>query len=610
VQSDYGEDQLAIIYWHLSDSYQISYGNTRANLFGVTAVPTVEFDGVYEQVGTSQSAYISYTNARLGVETPVEIDSKGVINENGGWVEATFRAVDTVPYGTMTARFVVIEETSTEYPWTAREIASAATVNLSAAGDSVVVSRTFDVAWTVQGELDVIVWLEDTSPLQVVNAQIMPFAYNPSFDSPDFAIEAGYGETTVHSATLSNSGAVPDTFTVTFTQDVLPDGVSTSDWAGDYRELGGSWTTGASVFALDPGEEVELEVRLSDNIGTAKGLALSSLHAQSEGAEEATALGTFATFVDQRSLLIVDDDGGTALEAHLQTALADTGLAARTWDADVLGRPPLSELSSYWAVLWTTGGSDCSQVSQADETAMMGYLDQGGNLYLASNEFLSSHSEATTFITDYLHISSWLDDAGGFSMAGVAGDPISDGMALGQSGGPLPTSWTDSFVLSGADVVFNALGSPRGMRVDENGYRLVFTAFPFENVKTGTSDPSNQKTLVARVLAWFDATTGVEDGGDVVAAKLSLEQNSPNPFNPETAIAFTVPGGSERATLSVYDVNGRLVRVLFDGAVDGSRQIAPWNGRDDAGATMASGVYFARLSANGNESFRKMTLLK
>lgn len=525
-------------------------------------------------------------------------------------MNATFKAVDTVPYGTMTARFVVIEKTSNEYPWTAREVASPATVTLSAAGDSAVFSRSFSVSWAVQGELDVLVFLEDTSPQEIINAQIMPFAYNPTFASPDFAVEAGYGETTVHSATLRNSGAVPDTFTVTFSQDALPDGVDGSDWEASYREVGGSWTTDPSVFALLPGEETDLEVRLVDNIGTTSGMAVSSLHAQSAGAVEATALASFATFVGQRAILLVDDDAGATLETHLETALGDTGLAARVWDAAALGRPSLADLSSYWAVLWTTGGSDCLQLTQQDESVMAGYLDQGGNLYLSSFDFLSSHAAATAFMTDYLHVGSWGVDVGGFMMTGVAGDPISGGMSLGLSGGPVPTAGIDNFVLTGGDAIFSAFSTTRGARFEENGHKLVFTAFPFEDVKTATADPSNQKTLVARIIDWFDASTGVDGGDSAGFAKLSLEQNAPNPFNPKTAIAFTIPGGADRATLEVFSVDGRLVATLHDGPVDSSRHVVSWNGRDDRGAGLASGVYFARLAADGRESFRKMTLLK
>ena len=139
----------------------IPEGNARAAFYDVSGVPTVWFDGVYEQVGTSAYAYQTYTANRLAVPTPVEIESKGIVTQAGGWINAKFKAVDTVPYDSMTARFVVIEETSHDYPWTAREVASPATVTLSAAGDSVVVTRNFDVAWTVAGDLNVVVFLEE-----------------------------------------------------------------------------------------------------------------------------------------------------------------------------------------------------------------------------------------------------------------------------------------------------------------------------------------------------------------------------------------------------------------------------------------------------------------
>lgn len=576
----------------------------------MTGVPTVEFDGVYEQIGTSAAAYQAYTNARLAVPTPVEIESKGIVTQAGGWIQAKFKAVDTVPYDSMTARFVVIEETSHEYPWTAREVASPATITLSAAGDSAEVTRNFNVAWTVQGDLNVVVFLEEASPFEVINAQIMPPAYNPRLASPDHAEDIDYGGTATYNATLTNTGAVPDTITVSFNQDILPDGIGPTDWESAYREAGGVWMTTPSDFVLDSDEQIDLEVRLIDNVGTTKGMALTTLTAVSAGNAEATDVSSFATFVDQVSILLVDDDEGATSETYLETALADTGITARVWDASVLGRPTLEELSSYWAVIWTTAGSGCEQLTQQDETAMAGYLDQGGNLYLSSMDFLSSRTSSTAFISDYLHISSWSNDVGGFMMAGVYGDPISTGMQLGLSGGPLPNANMDSFVLAEGDIVFKALGTTRASKYEEDGHKLVFSVFPFENVKTTTADPSNQRTLISRILSWFQLPTGVEEWGDQGFAKLKLEQNAPNPFNPETSIAFTIPGGSPKATLQVYDLSGRLVATLLDGAVGSDRQIVTWNGRDGRGEGLASGIYFARLAANGEESFRKMTLLK
>jgi hypothetical protein len=93
------------------------------------------------------------------------------------------------------------------------------------------------------------------------------------------------------------------------------------------------------------------------------------------------------------------------------------------------------------------------------------------------------------------------------------------------------------------------------------------------------------------------------------AATTRLEQNSPNPFNPQTAIRFTLDA-RESVTLAVYDVSGRLVRTLVSGTRNVGAHSVTWDGRDNAGATVGSGVYFYRLDAGKFSATRKMILLK
>ena len=100
-------------------------------------------------------------------------------------------------------------------------------------------------------------------------------------------------------------------------------------------------------------------------------------------------------------------------------------------------------------------------------------------------------------------------------------------------------------------------------------------------------------------------------GSDVVLPPaLSLEQNRPNPFNPRTRLSFTVPRGGAHVTLTVHDIAGRKLRTLLDRVMPAGSARAAWDGRDSRGSTMTSGVYFARLSAGGETTFCKMTLLK
>jgi len=83
----------------------------------------------------------------------------------------------------------------------------------------------------------------------------------------------------------------------------------------------------------------------------------------------------------------------------------------------------------------------------------------------------------------------------------------------------------------------------------------------------------------------------------------------PNPFNPTTSVAFALPEPT-RVAISIYDVGGRLVRALTDEAYAAGRHSVPWDGRNDRGEDVTSGIYFFRFEAAGRSSVGKMTLLK
>ena len=89
-----------------------------------------------------------------------------------------------------------------------------------------------------------------------------------------------------------------------------------------------------------------------------------------------------------------------------------------------------------------------------------------------------------------------------------------------------------------------------------------------------------------------------------------LFQNVPNPFNPMTTISYAVPDGGGHITVEVYDVNGRHVRTLVDEYQGAGAQSVEWNGTDDNGTQMVTGVYFYRMAGPGIEASRKMLLLK
>ena len=88
-----------------------------------------------------------------------------------------------------------------------------------------------------------------------------------------------------------------------------------------------------------------------------------------------------------------------------------------------------------------------------------------------------------------------------------------------------------------------------------------------------------------------------------------LDANSPNPFNPVTAIRFALPAPMW-AELTIYNLLGQQVRVLRSGLLEAGVHHATWDGADSRGYDLATGVYFARLRAGSRSQVRKMLLLR
>ncbi len=92
----------------------------------------------------------------------------------------------------------------------------------------------------------------------------------------------------------------------------------------------------------------------------------------------------------------------------------------------------------------------------------------------------------------------------------------------------------------------------------------------------------------------------------------SLNQNYPNPFNPETTIDFAIPPGSGTVPvkLSIYNAIGQRIKVLVDDKMNPGFYSVVWDGRDDIGKVLASGVYFYRMEIVGFPQTRKLILMR
>jgi hypothetical protein len=105
------------------------------------------------------------------------------------------------------------------------------------------------------------------------------------------------------------------------------------------------------------------------------------------------------------------------------------------------------------------------------------------------------------------------------------------------------------------------------------------------------------------------ATTSAGDVKDGLPRTFELSDNYPNPFNPSTMINYGVPKNGT-VSLIVYNILGQRVRTLVNAPMTAGRYSIAWDGRNEAGSVLSSGVYFYRLQAGATALVKKMLLLK
>jgi len=126
-----------------------------------------------------------------------------------------------------------------------------------------------------------------------------------------------------------------------------------------------------------------------------------------------------------------------------------------------------------------------------------------------------------------------------------------------------------------------------------------YTYYITATYEEGESAPSN--TFSANALSDSDEM--------IVSIPTKLQGNYPNPFNPSTTIAFDL-ARTGHVALDIYNIKGQKVRSLVNNVMEAGQHTVVWNGADDVGHSVSSGVYFYRMTTVGHSQLKKMLLLK
>jgi tRNA-binding EMAP/Myf-like protein len=134
------------------------------------------------------------------------------------------------------------------------------------------------------------------------------------------------------------------------------------------------------------------------------------------------------------------------------------------------------------------------------------------------------------------------------------------------------------------------------------------------------SEQGNRGEMIVEIVAAAEAFTFTNLTGSMSLTKrlsssedrpelLELSQNIPNPFNPSTTIHYTIPQ-SMNVTLVIYSSHGQKIKTLVEGIMQPGSYNTKWNGTNESGEPVASGVYFYTLTSGHSQISKRMTLTR
>jgi len=330
-------------------------------------------------------------------------------------------------------------------------------------------------------------------------------------------------------------------------------------------------------------------------------------------------------------VLLVNDDPGGAFANYYTSALDSLGLKAYVWTQRDRGVAKTSALALFKKnlLIWYTGNTTGQTLSPAERDSLVAYLDHGGRLFLTGQN-IAEGLQGTAFLRDRLHV-SFVRNINDALCHGVQTDVIGRGLkniaTAGARGANNQTSrdllQPDS-VASVSIVYDTTQGTVAGVRVEDpaNHSKLVFFGFGFEAVNPGQFPRPGfvgRVEVMRNVVAYLTGTAVyVQQGGSSSPSTprtYRLSQNYPNPFNAETVISYqwsvvSDQSAEKRVTLKIYDVLGREVRTLVDELQVPGEYRVTWDGRNNRGEAVASGVYFYQLKAGDFSQVRKMAYVR
>jgi len=585
----------------------------RGNRYGVSGIPHVMIDGTMPFIGADLcpvmiEEYSGAVDSRLassGGVSPVKITGDVQINGNVATITAYFELMDPGSFTAHQGTLYLYEDDITwccgyggEDHWdgVVRMVRSTP-VTLTEVGQIVMVQQTVNVANFNQANLHPAAVFERVAG----NKEIIQAS---DFTVPDYAlafpvrvasVPAGNG-IAYYAGTVTNVSESADVVTLSVDAGF--------GWTTDFQIEGDPNYYQNHPLALAPGEEKDITVRVQTDGVKRIGIGNFSGVSQNSGRASHIALKLFN---GSHSILLVDDDNNGDYQTDFTVPLTNLGYLYETVTGATIGI-----MRGFDAVIWQTAYQTSNTILAADQENLISYLDEGGKLYLSSAEFLGAVQLPNTFATDYLGVASFTVNTRSARAVGVGGDPITDNMDMALNWPSGPANRVDTVnPTEDASIIFNSdTGNPAAIKRATRSYRTVFNTICQDAFPTTGADPNNNETVIEKIMDWLlgGDPTSTPDGLPVVSRVLTT---GPNPVRTSAEIGFALSAsGAKDVRLSLVDASGRQVRSLLSGPMSAGNHRIVWDGKDNSGHLVSTGLYFARLETGEGTSSSKLVVIR
>ncbi len=342
-------------------------------------------------------------------------------------------------------------------------------------------------------------------------------------------------------------------------------------------------------------------------------------------------IGLLAATFAHANVLVVDHDlsegGYTDCWPYYEVALIANGITYTYFQVQTdLLTPDLATMQMHDCIIWFSGecwgyfGDDC--MTPESETKVGSYLDGGGSLFFAGQDYLwASYQSAGTLVAgqfpyDYLGLANvwqdeWLiEDPDLLNGSGVVGSCVegytftaSDIFTTAKEGLYIDETW--SVTADAMDLFQVDSPIPVGIcavQKDTGVFRSIFTTLSFAAI----NDPVTQNNLLGVMYDWLTGGGVSVDNSPIVMNSIT---NSPNPFDQSTTFSFSLKEAAH-VSVDVYNIKGQLVKNLSNENMIADVHSVTWNGTDNSGNEVPTGIYFTRIVTDNVENIHKVMVIR